>query len=123
MPGTNLTRDEATTRSDLVTVDSYVVELDLTTAETTFATTSTITFSAAVPEGGSAQTFVDFIGQSVEEIVLNGESLDPADHVADSRISLAGLSAENTVTIRATGLYTNTGEGLHRFVDPVDNEV
>lgn len=119
MPGTNLTRDEATTRSDLVTVDGYVVELDLTTAEKTFATTSTITFSAA--EG--AQTFVDFIGESVEEIVLNGESLDPATHFADSRISLPGLAAENTVTIRATGLYTNTGEGLHRFVDPVDNEV
>jgi len=126
VPGTNLTRDEATTRSDLVTVDSYVVELDLTTDEATFATTSTITFTADLEAGsddGSAQTFVDFIGQSVEEIVLNGDSLDPATHFADSRITLPGLAAENTVTIRATGLYTNTGEGLHRFVDPVDDEV
>ena len=36
MPGTNLTRDEAQTRARLLDVDSYTVELDLTTGETTF---------------------------------------------------------------------------------------
>ncbi|MCA1783201.1 MAG: aminopeptidase N [Dermatophilaceae bacterium] len=119
MPGTNLTRDEAATRSDLVSVSRHAIDLDLTTGEKTFATTSTITFSAR--EG--AETFVDFIGASVEEIVLNGTSLDPAEHYADSRVRLPGLAADNAVTIRATGAYTNTGEGLHRFVDPVDDEV
>ena len=119
MPGTNLTRDEATTRSDLVTVSDHAIELDLTTDEKTFATTSTITFTAR--EG--AETFVDFVGPSVEEIVLNGRPLHPAEHFADSRVRLPGLAADNVVTIRATGAYTNTGEGLHRFVDPVDDEV
>ena len=119
MPGTNLTRDEATTRSALVTTDSYAVELDLTTDEKTFATTSTIVFTATA----GAETFVDFVGASVEEITLNGASLDPTALFSDSRIRLPGLQAENTVTIRATGRYTNTGEGLHRFVDPVDGEV
>ena len=119
MPGTNLTRDEAATRSALVSVSTYRIELDLTTDDTTFSTTSTIAFTAT--EGG--ETFVDFIGRSVEEIVLNGRSLDPAEHYADSRVRLPGLAPENTVTIRATGAYTNTGEGLHRFVDPVDGEV
>ena len=28
-----------------------------------------------------------------------------------------------TLTVDATGVYMNTGEGLHRFVDPVDDEV
>ena len=119
MPGTNLTRDEATTRSALVSVSTYRIELDLTTDERTFATASTISFTAE--EG--AETFVDFVGESVDEVVLNGRSLDPADHYADSRVRLPGLAPENTVTIRATGAYTNTGEGLHRFVDPVDGEV
>ncbi len=36
---------------------------------------------------------------------------------------LPGLAAENVVVVAATGRYTNTGEGLHRFVDPVDDEV
>ena len=45
MPGTNLTRVEAEARSSILSVDSYAVELDLTTSETTFATTSTIHFT------------------------------------------------------------------------------
>ena len=36
---------------------------------------------------------------------------------------LPGLAADNVVVVDATGRYTNTGEGLHRFVDPVDDEV
>ncbi|HEX6916935.1 MAG TPA: aminopeptidase N [Phycicoccus sp.] len=120
MPGTNLTREEAATRSALVTVDRHDVELDVTTGPETFATTSTIRFSCARP---GAETFLDFVGASVEAITVNGAELDPAAHYADHRIRLTGLAEENVVTVRATGRYTNTGEGLHRFVDPVDDEV
>ncbi len=120
MPGTNLTREEAATRSALVEVDRHDVELDVTRSEQTFATTSTIHFTCAHP---GAETFLDFVGESVEAITVNGTELDPATHFADSRVRLAGLATENVVTVRATGRFTNTGEGLHRFVDPVDDEV
>ncbi len=120
MPGTNLTRAEAEERAALVAVTSYDVELDLTTSPRTFATTSSITFTCARPGSG---TFVDFIGESVQSITLNGTSLDPTGRFADSRIAVSGLAAENVLRIEATGLFTNTGEGLHRFVDPVDDEV
>ena len=60
MPGKNLTRVEAEERAALVSVQAYAVELDLTTSDRTFATTSTLTFTATA--GGS--TFVDFIGAS-----------------------------------------------------------
>src|SRR5690606_8534539 len=53
----------------------------------------------------------------------NGRSLDPAQVFADSRIALDGLAAENELRVVADCAYTNTGEGLHRFVDPVDGEV
>jgi aminopeptidase N len=119
VPGENLTRDEAATRADLLTVHSYDVVLDLATGPTTFATTSTVRFGAR--EG--AETFLDFVGESVESVVLNGVALDPATAWADSRIALTGLAAENEVVVEATALYTNTGEGMHRFVDPVDGEV
>ncbi|HEY6740928.1 MAG TPA: aminopeptidase N [Lapillicoccus sp.] len=119
MPGQNLTREEAATRADLLTVHSYDVILDLATGPTTFATTSTVRFGAR--EG--AETFLDFVGESVESVVLNGVALDPATAWADSRIALTGLAAENEVVVEATALYTNTGEGMHRFVDPVDGEV
>ena len=120
MPGTNLTREEAATRAALVTVDRHDVELDVTTGPETFSTRSTIRFTCTRP---GAETFLDFVGGTVERITLNGADLDPAEHHADSRVSLPGLAAENVVVVSATGRYTNTGEGLHRFVDPVDDEV
>jgi aminopeptidase N len=120
MPGTNLTRLEAEERAALVAVTSYDVELDLTTAESSFETTSTITFTCSSP--GSA-TFVDFIGESVQSVTLNGAALDPAGLFADSRIAVPALAADNVLRIEATAGFTNTGEGLHRFVDPVDDEV
>ncbi len=120
MPGTNLTRVEAEARASAVSDVTYEVTLDLTTSERTFSTTSTIRFASPTP---GVATFVDFIGESVEAVTLNGAALDPAEVFADSRVSLPELAAENVVTIEATGVYTNTGEGLHRFVDPVDDEV
>ncbi|MET9400705.1 aminopeptidase N [Kitasatospora sp. NPDC002965] len=120
MPGTNLTRDEARTRADLLHVDAYEIELDLSSAREggTFRSTTVVRFTARTP---GAATFIDLVAPSVEEIVLNGERLDNANF-ADSRIALPGLAAENELRIVADCAYTNTGEGLHRFVDPVDGE-
>ena len=121
MPGKNLTRDEARERADLLSVAAYDVALDLTTGPTTFRTRSSITFTAS-DEG--AGTFIDLIAAAVEQIVLNGESLDPATYFDGVRVQLPALKAGvNELMIDATGLYMNTGEGLHRFVDPVDDEV
>ncbi|WP_370894123.1 aminopeptidase N [Janibacter sp. GXQ6167] len=119
MPGTNLTRDEAAARAALIEVSHYDITLDLTTSETTFATTNSLTFTCTEP---GAETFLDFIG-TVERITLNGVDLDPAEHFADSRVRLPGLDATNELTVVGTGTYMHTGEGLHRFVDPVDDEV
>ena len=37
-------------------------------------------------------------------------------------IPLRGLANRNVVVVDADCRYSNTGEGLHRFVDPVDGE-
>ncbi|MEU4119818.1 aminopeptidase N [Kitasatospora sp. NPDC028055] len=120
MPGTNLTRDEARTRADLIRVDAYDIELDLGSAREggTFRSTTVVRFSATTP---GADSFIDLVAPSVEEITLNGTALDPASF-ADSRIPLPGLAAENELRVVADCAYSNTGEGLHRFVDPVDGE-
>jgi aminopeptidase N len=120
VPAENLTRDEARTRAALVDVQSYDVTLDLTTGPATFGSTTTVRFTSR--EAG-ASTFLDLIAPSVHRVVLNGVELDPSDVVADSRIRLDGLAAENEVVVVADCAYMNTGEGLHRFVDPVDDEV
>ncbi len=119
MPGENLTRIEAQERKSIVDVESYVVDLDLTRGEEVFGSTTTVSFSAT--EGSS--TFIDAFTRTVHSITLNGVSLDPATVSDGIRIQLDGLAATNVLTVVADAEYTNTGEGLHRFVDPVDSEV
>ncbi|MEU1115540.1 aminopeptidase N [Streptomyces sp. NPDC005879] len=122
MPGTNLTREEAQQRAKLLTVDSYEVELDLTGAQEggTYRSVTTVRFDAA-EEG--AETFVDLVAPAVHEAVLNGHALDVASVFRDSRIALKHLRAgRNELRVVADCDYTNTGEGLHRFVDPVDQQ-
>src|SRR6478672_13784985 len=120
MPGTNLTRDEAATRAALLDVTSYSIDLDLTTGDKTFGSTTTITFTCTEP---GASTFADLVDAEVHEITLNGESIDPATAYADNRIALSGLAADNELVVRADCTYSRTGEGLHRFVDPADDRV
>src|SRR5690606_4237941 len=68
-------------------------------------------------------TFVDLIAPKVLEVTLNGVTLDPAAVFVDSRIQLDELALSNELRVVADCAYTNTGEGLHRLVDPVDDEV
>ncbi|MDI2127349.1 aminopeptidase N [Yinghuangia seranimata] len=119
MPGTNLTRDEARERARILTVDGYDVALDLTGTGATFGSETTVRFACAEP---GASTFIDLIAPSVTEITLNGVALDPAKVFADSRVQLDGLAAKNELRVVASCAYMNTGEGLHRFVDPVDGK-
>jgi aminopeptidase N len=120
MPGTNLTREEAATRAALLDVTSYSIDLDLTTGDKTFASTTTLRFTCAEP---GAETFADLVGATVHEITLNGRGLDPGQVYADSRIALTDLEADNELVVRADCAYSHSGEGLHRFVDPVDDRV
>ncbi|GAA2312258.1 aminopeptidase N [Streptomyces caniferus] len=132
MPGTNLTRDEAQQRARLLTVDAYEIELDLSGAQEggtpgdgengggTYRSVTTVRFDVA--EAG-ADSFIDLVAPAVHEVRLNGEALDPGEVFKDSRIALPGLRAgRNELTVVADCAYTNTGEGLHRFVDPVDQQ-
>ncbi|MFF4539257.1 aminopeptidase N [Streptomyces aureus] len=122
MPGTNLTREEAQQRAKLLTVDSYEVELDLSGAQEggTYRSVTTVRFDSA--ENG-AESFIDLVAPAVHEVTLNGDALDAAEVFKDSRIALPGLlEGRNVLRVVADCAYTNTGEGLHRFVDPVDQQ-
>ena len=55
-------------------------------------------------------------------MILNGKDLPVADMVDGSRIRLDNLQAENQVTVTGTALYSRSGEGMHRFVDPADGQ-
>ncbi|MGW8450728.1 aminopeptidase N [Streptomyces niveus] len=122
MPGTNLTREEAQARARLLTVDSYEIDLDLSGAQEggSYRSVTTVRFESA--EAG-AETFIDLVAPAVHQVVLNGKPLDVAVVFRDSRIRLPHLrEGANELTVVADCEYTNTGEGLHRFVDPVDQQ-
>jgi aminopeptidase N len=120
VPGINLTRDEARERAALLTVTGYRIECDLTTGDTTFSSVTQVSFTCAQP---GASTFIDLIAPVVHEVVLNGVSLPVAQVVSEGRIALPGLAERNELRVVADAEYMHTGEGLHRFVDPVDDEV
>ena len=113
----NITRAEAAERARGIDVHGYEVDLDLTGSGPTFTSTTTVHFRSRVPA-----TWLDLIAESVSSIELNDEPVDPSSAFDGSRIRLDGLREDNVVTVRAQCRYMNTGEGLHRFVDPVDDE-
>lgn len=121
MPGENLTRKEAKTRARDLTTRSYLLDIDLSQAASsdTFRTHATIHFLATAGKS----TFIDALAHVVHRVTLNGRELVVDDVFDGSRIALDDLGAENELVIEADFSYTNTGEGLHKFVDPVDGEV
>ncbi|MGX1161089.1 aminopeptidase N [Pseudarthrobacter sp. SLBN-100] len=118
----NLQRAEAAARSALISTTSYDVSLDVRQAPDPqvagYPTRSVINFTAAP----GASTFLDFIGSDVHSVFLNGKGLRVEDVVDGARIRLDNLQDENQVTVTGTALYSRSGEGMHRFVDPADGQ-
>jgi len=120
----NLTREHAVERAALVTVDSYRIVIDLTDGEGkpgegTFRSTTTVEFDALA----GADTYIDIAADSIRSATLNGHDIDVSGYDESTGIPLEGLEGHNIVVVDADCRYSNTGEGLHRFVDPVDDEV
>ena len=119
MPGLNSTRAEAAQRSAHLAVASYELTLDLTTGEETFFSETIIKFTCNKP---GYETFLDAVGKNVISATLNGQIVDTSNYDGES-IFIKNLAADNELIIKMNGLYSKTGEGLQRSVDPVDNEV
>jgi aminopeptidase N len=121
MSGTNITRAEAAERSATVRVHGYQVDLDLSRVadpeHPEFPSTTTVRFAAT----SGSTTWIDLIAPTVRRAVLNGVEL-PADAFTGYRIALTGLQEENELRVEADCAYMHTGEGLHRFFDPVDKQ-
>ncbi|MGE2690853.1 aminopeptidase N [Mycolicibacterium pulveris] len=120
----NLTRDQAVERAALLTVDSYRIVLDVTDGdgnpgERNFRSTTTVEFEA-LP---GAETYIDIAADTIHRATLNDRPIDVSGYDESTGIPLHVLDKHNVLVVDADCRYSNTGEGLHRFVDPVDNEV
>ncbi|GAA1471450.1 aminopeptidase N [Corynebacterium felinum] len=126
MSSINLTHSEAIQRSQLLRVHNYSFAIDIT-GESTFPSKTTVHFE--VLEAGS--TFIDLLAQDVHHVSIDGVDITETavprkdgvyDHTAG--IQLNDLTVgEHELVVKATCEYSHTGQGLHRFVDPVDSEV
>lgn len=120
MPGMNLTRTEAESRRAVIkSQPAYDIELDFLRGEEVFGSKTTIKFDAVEGE----KTHVDLIAGKINKIVFNGVELESGQVYRDSRIELENLKEHNILLVEADCIYSHTGEGLHRSVDPADGKV
>ncbi|MFV2104144.1 aminopeptidase N [Micromonospora sp. LOL_024] len=120
----NLTQVEATERARLLDVTGYDISLDLSSAVhaaggRTFRSTTEVRFRCTEP---GASTFIEVAADSVHAATLNGAPVDLAGFSAEKGLTLTGLAGENTLVVDADFAFSNSGQGLHRTVDPVDGE-
>ncbi len=106
---------QARARAALVAVDSYELFLDLTgvTGSRAEPVRSRVTIRFRCAEPGAA-TFADVRVAVTGSAVLNGV---PLDAPVDGRLALAGLAADNTLTVEA---QAPPEQALTLFTDPLD---
>ncbi|MFG2499523.1 aminopeptidase N [Streptomyces sp. NPDC048441] len=118
-----LTRDEAQTRAQLLDVQRYTIELDLTRGAETFDSRTVIRFTVLGDRAAAVDTFVELKPAELRSVTLDGQPLDP-EGLVDNRLALTGLTAgEHELRVDAAMSYSHTGEGMHRFTDPTDGLV
>ncbi|MGH3324658.1 MAG: aminopeptidase N, partial [Streptomyces sp.] len=119
---TVLTRAEAQLRAQLIDVERYVVDLDLTRGEEVFGSVTTVRFAVREGQGG-ADTFAEVRPTALVRAELDGVALAP-DAFAEGRLSLRGLAeGAHELRVVAEMPYSRVGEGMHRFTDPADGRV
>jgi aminopeptidase N len=121
----NLTQIEAAERARILDVTAYDIVLDLTDGtggpgDGTFRTITQVEFTCREP---GATTFIEAAMATIHSATLNGKPVDTSTWSAEAGLTLTDLAAENVLIVDADGIYSTTGQGLHRSFDPVDKEV
>lgn len=117
----NLGREECAWRSALLRLESLEVHLDLTPAtrpqDSRFPVRSRLVVD--VRQESSEGAWVDFLGQAVGSLEVDGQRVEVRWDGA--RLALPPLTVgQHLLEVEAVGQFSNSGQGLHRFHDPVD---
>lgn len=116
MSSINLTRAEAEARAQLIDVAHYSIDLDLTGDDSTYRSVTEVSFTARA----QGSTFLDLRAQEVTAVSVDGATLEEFSYDERSGLQLEVTPGEHRVRVEATIAYSHTGQGLHRFEDPVD---
>lgn len=104
---TNLARTDAQHRADLISNIHYTIEVDVTGVEQ-FTSRSTVAFDSK-----AGDTFFDLVADEFSA-TLDGAALEGRE--------LQLTPGRHELVVDATITYNRTGEGLHKFTDPVDGK-
>lgn len=104
---TNLARSDAQRRAELISNVHYLIEVDVTGREQ-FTSRTTVTF-----DSHAGETFFDLVADEFTA-TLDGAPVEGR--------SLALSDGHHELIVDATITYNRTGEGLHKFTDPVDGK-
>ncbi len=118
----NLTLAETAARADAVDLRTQEVTVDLSNCrdleQPTYPVRSTLTLETA-----EAETWVDYLGESVTAVLVDGAPRPVEFDGARVWLRDLPVGSECTVVIEGASRYSRSGEGLHRFQDPADGEV
>ena len=103
---TNLTRKDAQARAALISNVRYDIAVDITGTDE-FTTVSTVHFDSK-----AGTTHFDLVAAGFEA-TLDGEETGRELSLSDGT---------HTLTVTSHDAYNRTGEGLHKFTDPVDGK-
>ncbi len=113
-----LTIKDAAARSARVGSVAYVLEFELDGEADEYTGRVTTTFELAAARDNLA---VDFVGGTIAGVRVNGSPVDAPYNGYFLTLPASSLhNGSNTVEIAFSHPYSNDGDGLYRFRDPVD---
>ncbi|MBT8226845.1 MAG: aminopeptidase N [Dactylosporangium sp.] len=117
----NLRQAEAIERGRILSVARYDISLDLTDAGSpdcrTFRSTTEVRFTCREP---GASTFIEVAADAIRSASFNGAPVDLSGWSIEQGLTLPALAADNVLVVDADFLYSTSGQGLHRSIDPAD---
>nr|WP_283104545.1 aminopeptidase N [Shewanella olleyana] len=116
----NISEQQAMARSNVVSEVNYQLSFNLT-GESRFNATTKVEFNLS---STTEPLTLDLNQALISQFVINGKSIYPNYNDAYITVNPQLLnSGKNTIEIEYSREHSTNGEGLHRFVDPVDDKV
>ncbi|WP_153915046.1 aminopeptidase N [Shewanella sp. TC10] len=116
----NISEQQAMARSSVVSEVNYQLSFNLT-GESRFNATTKVEFNLSSTK---EPLTLDLNQALISKFAINGKSIYPNYNNAYITLNPQLLnSGKNTIEIEYSREHSTNGEGLHRFVDPVDDKV
>ncbi|MCL1045526.1 aminopeptidase N [Shewanella electrodiphila] len=116
----NISEAQAMARSNVVSEVNYQLSFNLT-GESHFSAITKVDFNLS---SNKEPLTLDLNQATISKLTINGKGIYPNYNDAYISINSQLLSnGKNTIEVEYSREHSTNGEGLHRFVDPVDDKV